>query len=453
MLKKITITGLFNQFDYEIELKSDGLTILTGPNGYGKTTILKILYAVAIKNLAFFFQFPFREIVLTLEDDKIRLSKITQETFDTQLPIPEFTRTQEQNEIKPSKTAQETLEIQWGSAKPVRYTIHEITDDLKRLLEDSAYRPIGDNHWVERNTGIRYTTESLLTFLIENNPEFQAKYLTNQMPDVGDVYLIKDQRLIRKIAANRRRNTPPYYFDDETRENFSNTIEEYARELSQIMRSVLANASKIGQELDSSFPRRLFDATTQVSADEFNQRYDAIKEKQKALRLYGLSATKEDSYPSFKEENAKALRVYLNDTEQKLAVFDDLLQKLNIFARILNDRQFVFKHLEISPDFGFRFTTAHDQELTLTDLSSGEQQELVLLYELLFRVRPNTLVLIDEPEISLHVAWQKEVLNDLLEIINLQKITVITATHSPQIIGTHWDLVVDLWNLAEGHSR
>jgi len=54
MLKKIKIEGLFNKFNYEIEFK-EGITILTGPNGYGKTTILKIIYAFAVKNMAFFF--------------------------------------------------------------------------------------------------------------------------------------------------------------------------------------------------------------------------------------------------------------------------------------------------------------------------------------------------------------------------------------------------------------
>ncbi|WP_417912083.1 AAA family ATPase [Candidatus Electronema sp. TJ] len=129
-------------------------------------------------------------------------------------------------------------------------------------------------------------------------------------------------------------------------------------------------------------------------------------------------------------------------------MFDEILKKLEIFSTVLNERQFVFKQLEISPDFGFRFTTEGGKELSLTDLSSGEQQEVVLLYELLFKVKPNTLVLIDEPEISLHVAWQKEALNDLLKIIEVQKIAVITATHSPQIIGSNWDLVVDLGDIS-----
>lgn len=425
MLKNIKIEGLFNKFDYDIELKEEGITILTGPNGYGKTTILKIIHAFAIKNLVFFFQLPFTKIILTQEKTEIRLSK----------------------------TEHDTLEIQSGNEKTKSYKKSDIMHkEIRRLLASSPYRQIDENLWHDRRTDTSYSTENLINQLIENDPEIQAKYYKKQMPDFVYVYLIKEQRLIRKATVSRRRNTP-LFFEEEMREIFSSTIEEYATELSKNIKETLANASKIGQELDSTFPRRLFDETKQVSAGEFKERYDIIKEKQKSLSFYGLSATREDSYPSFKEENAKALLVYLDDTGKKLAVFDDILEKLQIFSNILNERQFAFKQLEISPDFGFKFRSEDGKELSLTDLSSGEQQEVVLLYELIFRVTPDTLVLIDEPEISLHVAWQKEVINDLLNIIRLQKITVITATHSPQIIGDHWDLVVDLWDLSSETSK
>lgn len=80
----------------------------------------------------------------------------------------------------------------------------------------------------------------------------------------------------------------------------------------------------------------------------------------------------------------------------------------------------------------------------MTDLSSGEQHEVVLLYELLFKVSEKSLVLIDEPEISLHIVWQKEFLKDLLEIIKIRNFDVLIATHSPSIIDENWDLTVEL---------
>jgi predicted ATP-binding protein involved in virulence len=69
---------------------------------------------------------------------------------------------------------------------------------------------------------------------------------------------------------------------------------------------------------------------------------------------------------------------------------------------------------------------------------------LVLLYELLFLVSPDSLVMIDEPEISLHVAWQQEFLNDLSTIIDQTLFDALIATHSPQIIHDRWDLTVEL---------
>ena len=43
-IMKIQFKGLFGRFDYTIEFKEDGLTIITGPNGFGKSTILNCIY-------------------------------------------------------------------------------------------------------------------------------------------------------------------------------------------------------------------------------------------------------------------------------------------------------------------------------------------------------------------------------------------------------------------------
>ena len=62
MVSKIKIYKLFNLFDYEIALKNEGVTILTGPNGYGKTTILKIIHAFANQDIIFFLNLVFEKI-------------------------------------------------------------------------------------------------------------------------------------------------------------------------------------------------------------------------------------------------------------------------------------------------------------------------------------------------------------------------------------------------------
>ena len=67
-----------------------------------------------------------------------------------------------------------------------------------------------------------------------------------------------------------------------------------------------------------------------------------------------------------------------------------------------------------------------------------------MTYELLFKVEPNSLILIDEPEISLHVEWKMQFLKDLQEITKLAHLNVLISTHSPTLIHDRWDLTVAL---------
>ena len=52
--------------------------------------------------------------------------------------------------------------------------------------------------------------------------------------------------------------------------------------------------------------------------------------------------------------------------------------------------------------------------------------------------------MIDEPELSLHVAWQEKFLSDIDDIARLSSFRILLATHSPQIIGDRYDLAIEL---------
>jgi ABC-type glutathione transport system ATPase component len=82
--------------------------------------------------------------------------------------------------------------------------------------------------------------------------------------------------------------------------------------------------------------------------------------------------------------------------------------------------------------------------LSPVSLSSGEQHKLVLTYELLFRVQRDALILIDEPELSLHVTWQHRFLDDLLRISEIATLDFLIATHAPQVIHKRTDLALEL---------
>lgn len=133
------------------------------------------------------------------------------------------------------------------------------------------------------------------------------------------------------------------------------------------------------------------------------------------------------------------MNLYVRDSEQKLAVFDNLSKRIQVLLDGLNSK-FKNKNIQLNKERGLIARGPNDFDLSLSDLSSGEQHEIVLLYELLFKVAPNTLVLIDEPELSLHMTWQKSFLPELLSISREIGFSSILATHSPFIVGDRYDL-------------
>ena len=69
-------------------------------------------------------------------------------------------------------------------------------------------------------------------------------------------------------------------------------------------------------------------------------------------------------------------------------------------------------------------------------LSSGEKQLLIILLTVLLEREKEYVVLMDEPEISLHIHWQYELIDNLIKLNpNAQ---FIIATHSPSIFGKGW---------------
>ena len=76
-LKRIIFKKLLGRFDYNIELK-DKLTILTGPNGFGKSTILKTIEAISrgVEGISYFNSLNFEEIIFDFKNyEDIRIRK------------------------------------------------------------------------------------------------------------------------------------------------------------------------------------------------------------------------------------------------------------------------------------------------------------------------------------------------------------------------------------------
>ena len=449
-LQSIKIHNLFGLFNYNIELNNkDDLTILTGPNGYGKTTILNIIYSLFNQRFFYFQKLNFElisfyftneqridvskkrgkekvEQAIQFIDNQQRIIHQNVETIDIHVNL--FV-----NDVqKDTFVYNEEMENKLGQELRRFFPIRQLTDGL--WIDDRTGKQITINEFLNENSN--KLPERIIT-LIKRQGNRNTQVL--QLLSETNVYLIKEQRLLKQVSENSRSSNP--------NSSFINTIEEYSKELRNIIEQKQLEAYQMTQQLDSSFPKRLIECKEFLSEPDFNARFEKLTKKQKQLQTFGIATTRQD-VTEYNRETANVLTVYLEDSENKLRVYDDLLSRIELFVDILNEKRFAFKSIKINGIHGFYFQLSNGQQLNLTDLSSGEQQEVVLLYELLFKTNPNTLILIDEPEISLHVMWQKAFIQDLQRIAQIKQIAFLVATHSPQIINDKWELTRDLFNLA-----
>jgi len=271
---------------------------------------------------------------------------------------------------------------------------------------------------------------------------------------------LKNNIHIRLIESQRLLNSAPgraSVFDTEA-PSMLPTVSAYSDELAQLIQSKLAEYGTTSQSLDRTFPARVVQQhpSPDLTDEQLRHQLNELEETRSRLIEVGLLDKDENSdfqiQPKAIDESTKnILSVYVEDVEKKLSVFNEIASKIDLLRRIINNKfAYSYKEMNFNKEKGFVFKTLYHpsfsdwKTLSPTDLSSGEQHELVLLYELLFLVQPDSLVLIDEPELSLHVGWQAQFLKDLQEITGLADLDVLMATHSPDIIQDRWDLTVEL---------
>jgi hypothetical protein len=296
----------------------------------------------------------------------------------------------------------------------------------------------------------RETSEMLtLNEVLDRHPElvrrFEGDFEKEWLKDLRGqikILFIESQRLLKAARSA------------EEKQGMEPAVERYARELAEAIRLNLAQSAALSQSLDRTFPMRLIkelrseeSVDSSVGIDQLRQKFAELEAKRVWLRDAGLLAKEDDTeyeLPEYLESSTKkVLAVYVKDIERKLSVFDRFAARIHLMKQII-DEHFLFKRMIVSKESGFTFLTHAGKLLSSSTLSTGEQHELVLLSQLLFHVEQRTLVMIDEPEISLHVAWQEQFLRDLATITKLINVDVLIATHSPQIIFDRWDLTVEL---------
>jgi len=121
--------------------------------------------------------------------------------------------------------------------------------------------------------------------------------------------------------------------------------------------------------------------------------------------------------------------------KDKLEEIESIYKPKNIFLKILSE---LFNQTGKKFDekaFNF-LEMGSDNPISPESLSSGEKQILIILFTTLLQDKKPYILLMDEPEISLHIDWQRSLIQHIRQINPLCQI--IMATHSPTTYYQGW---------------
>jgi predicted ATP-binding protein involved in virulence len=373
-LKRVSVKGLNNKVDCDFEFHDD-INIVTGINGCGKTTFLKMLwYSISGNIERLISEISFKSF--NLETSHFSLSLICKYKNDINKFIEWIYL---DNNIEQSGLIDDT-----GEYNPAELGIEHLNSLIIDNKAASLFFP------TFRRIEGGYSTINPRTVGRSVN---MANPFSNKFP----------------ITSNILQNTS---IRDEL-EKFSNrlSIDKHkficsisTHDLALLLKSRHAQISEEINEYSLELNKSLINKIESIKSDIHNNKEESL-----------------DILSKLQQEAAN-----VNDKH------DELLQPFTVLSKLVIS---VLKYKEGIKLDGFNIGGGTFNAIDSSSLSAGEQQMLSFLcYNAFYE---DSIIFIDEPEISLHVDWQRRLFPNLMKQQSSNQF--IVATHSPCIYSKYPD--------------
>lgn len=444
-IEYLEICGLYGHKDYLIQLNNNQL-ILVGENGTGKSTLISILYYIITGQWRKLWKYKFTEITVCIDEKR---HTITRDDVSRLVDI----------EFPASKTQYILNRLNELGIDP---------EDAYNEFGPALYKELAGNQNFTPSTVRRILSElnetqaNLFDDLPQNISEFQRKI------DFHVLYLPTYRRIERDLKV-----IFPDLEDDIRKFNSRNNRFSGHRKHVELvefgMQDVTTMISNTMRSLENKF-RASLDALTggylrvilrkeyektnisilgQIKESDLNEILQKIDESvlsnqdQKTLRETIKTFGERQPQSEIDKLSAHIITklILLHKTQYELE------SKVREFAatcnRYLKGKSFEFNNknftLPIRPikDDPAALNPS-EEEIKLSMLSSGEKQIVSLFSHLYLSDHDDYFIIIDEPELSLSVPWQKTF---LIDIVNSNKCKgLVAVTHSPFIYANELSL-------------
>ena len=439
-LENLFIEKLHGIYNYDVDFNED-ITFLYGSNGCGKTTILNIVTSIVTGKIYELFFYDFKIIKLKYSNnDNVDVIEIKRKQDDkNRLKIIFEGRNETISKL-------DNLNFQSSRRKILlKEYFHEnnILKDISRLF-NYVYLPLSRSAYVDP---IRSSRKN---FWIEEEEIEEELYVTK------DASLTRVQELIvnKILTINNEVNRLNNNFRDKIlktsiniyseKKNFSDMIneiensnEEKILEIQESYLNIMTNLKVINEREIEKY-NNFFSSYIK----KYEQITDENDEKVKHFPINLVLQYSEISKIRKVVELAQQMEKDKKQAEKPLELFCSTINSFLSRPGDIDSKNII---IETIGQPGVYFKIPNNQnKLSVQKLSSGEKQLIIFFANLIFGVndRKNGIFIVDEPELSLHLTWQKLFIEQTLKINN--NIQLIFATHSPEIVGRHRDKMYKL---------
>jgi AAA15 family ATPase/GTPase len=436
--KGLTVEGLFGNVTHRIELNQKSpVTILAGPNGSGKTHVLKLYRALLGLDLRVLMFSPYSSISLTFIDGRKLIARRTEDGDMSSIDL-----------LGVSNDGTDHL-AQFSSGDSIAEGTEE---DLPSSIHQTQ-----DGRWFDARQN-KYLTPNYIRnrYKVEVGGETSRAKVIFEHPWLADFLPYETPILIDTKRLDTSYYQPPVRVVEESlggstrtivsRGGTAGRIGEYIEQVRQQITEARRESLQRSQEADEKFVATLLKRSrSTVKEEKLKARYERLAAIHAELNESGLTgqAAAVQFPAATNPTERRILNVFIEDWEKKLAPLIPVNDKLKVLRRIVNEK-FMRKTLALDSRGYMKFSSSDGADVSVDQLSSGEQHLLALFTMLLFAAHPGSVVLIDEPEISLHAAWKHAFVGDLEQVAELSDLSVVMATHSSAIINGRWELVREL---------